>query len=463
MSFLSRIKSWFGGPFNGAQEGSWRGPFSGTGEFGNAFWLNSLEDGWQRHLHIGRAAEHVPAVYAAVMAQARAVSLCYAEHHIIQPDGLHEKQYDTWAAELLRNPNSYETWQQFIMNIVAEMLFRGESLAVIVRDDRAQPVALHRIQNGSWNVNIEDDQRQIFYGVSESGNPLTQLSYAVPARDVIHFRQYTPRHPLIGETPITAAALAIGINVALSESQISFFHQMRRPSGILSTDNMLTRDQLNQLREAFDLQAKNLKQGGLPILAGGLKFQPMSITSQDAELIEAQRMSIEDIARVFGVPLPVIGDLSKSTLNNAETLINHWLSLGLGSLLENLEKSFDKAFRFGSREYIELNTTALLRSNLKQRIDALTRAIQGGLMSVNEARQSEGLPRVDHGDEPMVQQQMVTVSNAAERDMKPPEPAEPKEPKEPDGDELKQFNGEILQAGIINMLNYKSTKDAANG
>jgi hypothetical protein len=135
----------------------------------------------------------------------------------------------------------------------------------------------------------------------------------------------------------------------------------------------------------------------------------MSIDSVDAQLIEAQRMSVEDICRVFGVPPPLIGDLSHATLNNSETLIQHFLSMSLGSYLETIERAFDNLFGLPNNEYIELDTSALLRTNMESRINALTKAIQGGVMTPDEARAREGLSPLEGGDTAYLQRQMIPI------------------------------------------------------
>lgn len=444
-------------------EGAWRGPFHGQGELGGFYLMEPNSEGWQRNLQRwGRMPEKVPIVYACVMAQARAVAACYAEHKVIQANGAHEVQTKTWPARLLRKPNSYETWPQFIQNVVAEMLFKGESLVIMSEDSRYVPTAMHRLYKGSWQPYVDPETGEIFYGVSKSGNPCIpgELDFMVPARDCIHFRQHCPRHPLVGESPVTAAALAVGVNVALSTSQAQFFSQMRRPSGVLSTDVVLNKEQIRQLREAFDEQAARLDQGGIPILAGGLKFSPMSISSQDSQLIQAQRMSIEDVCRVYGVPPPVVADLTHATLQNAEALINHWLALGLGSLLENVERSIDAAFDFGPDEYIELNTAALLRVDFLTRMDGLSKGTQGGIYAANEARKSEGLPAVKGGDAPLVQQQMVSLEYAAsQKPNEPPPPAEvpaddPQDSKDdpPPPEPQKAFDGAVARALVFERL-----------
>jgi hypothetical protein len=55
----------------------------------------------------------------------------------------------------------------------------------------------------------------------------------------------------------------------------------------------------------------------------------------------------------------------------------------------------------------------LLRSAMKDRVEALARGVQGGIYAPNEARRLEGLPDVEFGDEPRVQQQVVPLSAAS--------------------------------------------------
>ena len=87
-----------------------------------------------------------------------------------------------------------------------------------------------------------------------------------------------------------------------------------------------------------------------------------------------------------------------------------WLSISLGSLLESIERSLDKAFNLSANEYIELDVSALLRTDFSGRIDGYTKGIQGGLYTPNEAREKEGLSPVESGDIPYLQAQMTPLS-----------------------------------------------------
>jgi HK97 family phage portal protein len=430
---FSRMKSLFG--FEGAS----RGPFNGMGELGGMYALGPLEDGWQRNLEVnGFGARHVPGVYACVMIIARSISQCYPLHMQMSESGITKRTKGTSAYRVLRSPNTYQTGPEFLLNLIAMTLFDGEAFALCTRDERGEIDSLHLLPRGTCSPRVVEGTREVFYSVGSSPLAPGGVDFIAPARDVLHLKFHTPRHPLIGESPIRAAALAIGINVALSQNQAAFFSRMSRPSGVISTDQVLTREQMGQLRAAWQDQAKGLAAGGIPILSGGLKWQPLSVDSQDAQLVQAQQMSLEDICRVFGVPPPLVGDLSHATLNNSETLVRHFLSMSLGSYLELTERAFDRLFGVPDGQYIEFDTTALLRTDFQGRIDGLTKAVQGGLFTPDEARALEGLSPIEGGGTAYLQRQMTPIDKIG--DLLEAEAAAKKAPEpapvvEPDGDE----------------------------
>jgi phage portal protein BeeE len=169
-----------------------------------------------------------------------------------------------------------------------------------------------------------------------------------------------------------------------------------------------------------------------------MKWSSLSINSQDAELVEAFRMTVEDIARAFRVPLPLIGDTRNSTYNNVEQLISAWLATGLGFVLEHVEQALGRHFDIAEDTFINFDVDSLLRTDFAGRIDALTKGISGGLYSPNEARAKEGLAAVEFGDEPRVQAQNVPLSAAGKipaAGSAPTAPAAPQpeeKPKEPE-------------------------------
>lgn len=447
-----RAKSLFG-------EGSWRGPFYGAGEWGGLHAIDPLGDGWQRNLNTSHNnARHVAPVYACVMLHARAVSQCIAGHMVDDNSGGFKKSTTSPASRIFRYPNAHETFSQLIFNTVAELLFEGECIWVAGRDERNAIVGVQRVPRKSWTLHIEPESKAVFYAIGDNILDASEWSALVPARDVVHFRQHCPRHALIGESPVRAAALAIGINVALNQSQLFFFNNLSRPSGIISTDQQLQGDQIARLKESWTAASAAIAQGKVPVLTNGLKFSPMSIPQNDQQLIEQQKYSLSDIARVFGVPVALLSE-NTGTQGGTEAMISHWLSVGLGSVIETIERSLDRLFNFGPSEHVKLDPTPLLRVDFASRIEGLSKAVQMGILRPNEVREQEGYGKVEGGDSIFLQQQMVPAelllelhTTAIERQVEPthPEPEKPEEPAKPE-----EPDPDVSKALVVSMMDYK--------
>src|SRR4029077_1558773 len=258
---------------------------------------------------------------------------------------------------------------------------------------------------------------------------LAGRSLVVPARDVLHIKLDTRRNPLIGETWLSALASEVATHSAIYNSMSTFSNNMSRPSGVLTTDLQIKKEDRDELRARWNEQAKGMNAGGVPILTHGLKFQPISISNQDAQIVEQHKMTDQKIASVFGVPAILLGITDTATQKSAEALMAEWLASGLGFVINHIEQAFDKFIGLATspagREWTEFDTRMLLRSMFKDRIDGLARGVQGGIYSPNEARRLEGLPEAEDGDEPRVQEQVGPLSAW---DKQPPKPAMPPPP-----------------------------------
>jgi HK97 family phage portal protein len=140
----------------------------------------------------------------------------------------------------------------------------------------------------------------------------------------------------------------------------------------------LDKDQVQALRDRWNEQAKGLHQGGVPILTGGLKVQPWTTPApaRDMQVAELLKLTNENIALVFRVPLQILG-IAGAPFSSTSALMQFWLASGLGFALNHIEQAFDRLFSLEGEpaDYTELNTAALLRSDQKDRIEALVGAV----------------------------------------------------------------------------------------
>jgi HK97 family phage portal protein len=297
------------------------------------------------------------------------------------------------------------------------------------------------------------DPRQCAARVAENGDVFYKLRgnviieeefgplELVPRRDVLHIRLHTGRDPLKGESPLLSAAPDICAGDAMKQQQLKFFLNRAQPSFVLSTDQILDKDQVAAARERWNEQTRGEGAGGTPILTAGLKPHPITMTSRDAQLAEIMKATDQDIALAFRIPLQVLG-LGGSPFSSTEALMQLWVSTGLGFCLNHVEEAIGVTFELKGQpdEYCEFDTAALLRSAFKDRMTSLKEAVLGGILAPNEARNLEGYDDVPHGDEPRVQQQQVPLSAAGaipapgapgKITIPPASPSAPPAPKQP--------------------------------
>jgi HK97 family phage portal protein len=192
----------------------------------------------------------------------------------------------------------------------------------------------------------------------------------VPARDQLHVRLHSNRQypqPLIGESPLAAAISDISTYESIGAQQEQFFRNQARPSAVLSTDLNLDANQVEQFRSRWNDASKGLSAGGVPILTHGLKVTPWSTAAgKDLAVAELLKLSAENIALVFRIPLQILG-LGGAPLGATEKLMQFWLASGLGFCLNHAEETFGKLFGLAGQpdEYVEFDTAALLRSDQK--------------------------------------------------------------------------------------------------
>jgi HK97 family phage portal protein len=409
--------NWFG---RYAQStGTWKPP---------SFWpITWWQQGYRQPVNDRNAA-----VEACVGAISQTIAMLPIDHWRENDKGGAEKVKNSAARRVLRRPNGYQTKADFFLNIVRHELYQGNGYALAQRNGRREISALHLVRPPSLYPFVSPEDGSVFYQFSET--PIGQdfepvLEDLYRSEDVLHLRMHTPAHPLVGETPLMAAALAVEAGNAIQEANAAFHRNMARPSGYLKVPGTLKADMAETLRGEWTAAYQGVSAGRVAVLQGGVEWQALSMNAVDAALIESYKMTIADIARVFRVPLSIIGD-NTSTYNNTEVLMKFWLNTGLGFMLEHIELALDALFGLPENEWIEFDTDYLQRADFAARIEGLVRGIQGGLYAPNEARSREGLPRVPYGDEPRVQAQVVPLSFASER----PSESSPSAPSAPSTD-----------------------------
>lgn len=429
---------------NPAGEGNYHpGPYTVSGGWLPAAWGQYLNH-WQMDLDPLQAPGS-SIVEACVWAYVRAIAQLPGYHRRELDNGGTETITTSALARLLRSPNGYQTPSDFLVHLIRSLLLNGNSYWIAQRNDRAEVTALHWTDPRACRVREVavggQAFREVFYEIG--ANPLFEFdsilgrsNLIVPARDVLHVKLATPRHPLIGETWLAALATELGQNAAINNSLTSAAANMR-PAGVIHTELELTGAQIEDTKKRWAETASRMISGDVPILTRGLKFQPITMSAEDQQIIDQKKLNNQTVAAIFGVPAILLGITDTGTQKSAEAVMAEWLAAGLGWLINHIEVALDQFIGLNmdsigkGREYTEFDTRALLRSAFKDRIDGLSKGVIGGIYAPNEARRLEGLPAAMDGDEPRVQQQVVPLSAWDQKPAAAPAPPDPPPSKTP--------------------------------
>jgi HK97 family phage portal protein len=371
-------------------------------------------------------------VEACVSAYAQTIAMCPGTHKRTKQGGGDEIVTTSALSRILRQPNENQTRSDFLLMLVRSLLLHGNAYAIAERNDRFEVSGLQLMPPQGATVRQEPRSRAIFYEFPNSliGEP---SSIVYPARNVLHVKINAAPAELVGTTPLYAAAAELAARGAMTRQMATFFHNMSRPSGVLQTDEKLSQEQASILREQWNDHSKGFNSGKVPVLSWGLKWTPLSVTAHDAEIIEAMKLTNRDIAMAFRVPLAMVNDMTGANYSNTEQMMQWWLASGLGFYIDHIENAFDKFFGLTNGDYTEFDTSTLLRSAFKDRIEGLARGVQGGIYAPNEARALEGLAPAEDGDEPRVQQQVVPLSAWSKPPPAAPAPKAPEPAASADG------------------------------
>lgn len=135
-----------------------------------------------------------------------------------------------------------------------------------------------------------------------------------------------------------------------------------------------------------------------PLVTGmDWEFTPITVPPDQAQFIETQKLSANQVAAIYGLDATEIGGEAANSLtySTEETRqINR--AANMRPYLHRFEEAF--ASWLPSRQFVRFNTDATIRIDAKTRheVYAIQRSI--GLRSVNEQRALEDLPPVPGGD-----------------------------------------------------------------
>ena len=311
---------------------------------------------------------------------------------------------------VLHNSAAYDwTAYDFWEYLVAGLELQGNGFARIVRDARGRVESLLPI--APQTVRVKREGRQLVYrwtreGVERSSN----------GRDILHIRG-----PLGDETggvsTLAACGQSFGSAVAADSAASTMFRNGIRTTGAIMSEKDLNAEQMALLDQRITEKYVGAMNAGRPlILNASMKWQPLSISPEDAQMLETRRFGVEEVCRIFGIPPHMIGHTENSTSwgTGLEQQTLGFVKFSLRRRLKRIEQALEQQLlnEVDRRDgiSIEFNLEGLLRGDSAGRASFYQTMTQMGAMTINEVRRLENLPPVAGGDTPRMQSQNVPIS-----------------------------------------------------
>jgi HK97 family phage portal protein len=300
-----------------------------------------------------------------------------------------ERLTDAPLSRLIHDaPNGYQTAFEFFELYMQDILLAGNFYAYVSRDFAGRPVALTRLKPPHVKVAEFFDRADgytLFYDATLPDGTAGRF----PAREILHVRGMS-RDGLYGLNPLAYMRDAFGGAVATADFAARYWQSGARPDTVLTTKQKVS----PEAREAIRADWKRLYSGPngekVAVLDQELEPKFLSHDNQEAQFIETRTFQVVDIARAWGVPPHLVFELSRATFSNIEQQSLEFITYHLGPHYSRLEQAITRAFAEPGH-YFEHLTDALVRGDLKSRMEAYWLQRQMGMVSADELRSRENL------------------------------------------------------------------------
>ena len=222
-------------------------------------------------------------------------------------DGIWQEIENPAYSPVLRKPNHYQTRIEFIQHWVLSKLNYGNAYILKERDSRGIVTAMY-VLNPQWIRLLVAERGDVYCQIQRddlAGQHKDTVN--IPARDIIHDKMNTLFHPLVGISPIYACGLSAVQGLQIRHNSADFFANGARPIGILKAPDEIDDVTADRLKLYWQDNFSGQNAGKIAVMGDGLKYEPMMMTSVDAQMIEQLKMTSEPVCSVFHVPASMVG------------------------------------------------------------------------------------------------------------------------------------------------------------
>jgi len=326
-------------------------------------------------------------------------------------DDSREKAKEDWRYDLMRNqPHPQISAANFFESQTAHMVMSGNCYSRI-RYAPSQTAAQLEPRTPA-NVQIEINGDRIAYEVT--GDQKETL----PAERMLHVAGIGG-DGVSGWSVVKYAQQSIGTGMAGEQYAAAMHGSGATPHGVIEFPGRLDKEGREQLRREWNqIHGGASKSGNIGIMHGGMKFQPVSMSAEDAQFLQSREYSVREIARWFRLPPHMLADLADSSVRaNIEQQALEFVTYSLKPWLVKWQQALNrKLLTEPERQdmYFEFMVDSLLSTDQKSRYEGYAVGRQWGFLSIDDIRKRENMNTVEGGDDYLQPTNMQVVGDDPE-------------------------------------------------
>lgn len=312
---------------------------------------------------------------------------------------------DTVLWQLLHDtPNRRMTPMEFWVAMLLNLMLRGNAYARIDRDASGNAVALWPMSADQMTVDVLSDGSVVYlYAIGSDRTVFGE-------QNILHIKDMG--NGTFGLSRLDFMRATTGEMTNAQTAANMLFANGGKPTGVLMIDSVLNPEQRAAIKERFSGMAEG-STSRLYVLEANMKYQQLSLTPAETQLLETRRYGVEEIGRWFGVPAVLINHNNATAWGTGiEQIIDGFFKFTVRPALVSLEQAIRKRVLTPAqraRYSVEWNFDGLLRANIKDRMEVYSKAVQNGLKTRNECRQLENDPPIAGGDSLTAQVNLVPI------------------------------------------------------
>lgn len=326
----------------------------------------------------------------------------------VAPDGTRKINRSHALYRLLNGKlNKWQTRQEFFECILYQYVLQGNSYAVKQYNNAGDLIALVPLMTPQMEVGLQDNGDVLYQYTENAGVRV------YGQQTIWHNKLFG--NGVIGLSPLAHARNTVAVGQAAEYAVTKIYKNGGKPSGMLMIDKILTDKQRAKIKDNFAELAEG-NSDRLFVLEADMRYEKVSLSPSDIELLASRRFQLEEICRFFGVPSVLVNDTNSGTTwgSGIGQIVQGFYKFNLRPYFERLEASMMCNLVDAKERHkidIEFDVDALLEPSRAERIKSGREGTQGGLFTPNEWRKREGLPPIAGGDKLIVQKQMIPLEN----------------------------------------------------